>query len=56
MLYKDQIKMLLEQDIISRYYLEKGAIEAGFKYDKDVKEAIEVMHNQAQYKKLLHIQ
>jgi carboxyl-terminal processing protease len=56
MLYKDQIKMLLEQDIVSRYYLEKGSIEAGFKYDKDVKKALEVMHNQTQYKKLLNIQ
>jgi carboxyl-terminal processing protease len=56
MLYKDQIKMLLEQDIVSRYYLEKGSVEAGFKYDNDVKKAIEVMHSQAQYKKLLNIQ
>jgi carboxyl-terminal processing protease len=55
MLYKDQIKMLLEQEIISRFYLEKGSIEAGFKYDNDVKKALEVMHNQAQYKKLLNI-
>jgi carboxyl-terminal processing protease len=56
MLYKDQIKMLLEQDIISRYYLEKGSIEAGFKYDNDVKKALEVMRSQPQYKKLLNIQ
>jgi carboxyl-terminal processing protease len=56
MLYKDQIKMLLEQEIVSRYYLEKGSIEAGFKYDKDIKKALEVMHNQSQYKKLLNIQ
>ncbi|MFZ6013340.1 MAG: S41 family peptidase [Bacteroidota bacterium] len=56
MLYKDQIKMLLEEDIISRYHLEKGSIEAGFKYDNDVKKAIEVLHNNTQYRKILNMQ
>jgi carboxyl-terminal processing protease len=52
---KDQIKMLLEEEIVARYHLEKGSIEAGFKYDHDVKKAIEVLHNNAQYKKILNI-
>lgn len=56
MLYKDQIKMLLEEEIVSRYHLERGSIEARFKYDHDVKKAIEVLHNQALYKKSLNIQ
>lgn len=56
MLYKDQIKMLLEEEIVSRYFLEKGGIETGFKYDEEVKKAIEVLHNSAQYKKVLNIQ
>lgn len=55
MLYKEEIKMLLEEDIISRYHLEKGSIEAGFKYDTDVKKAIEVLHNQSEYKKILNL-
>jgi carboxyl-terminal processing protease len=55
-LYKDEIKMLLEEEIVSRYHLERGAIEAGFKYDTDVKKAAEVLHNNDQYKKLLNIQ
>src|SRR5690606_35645726 len=33
MRYKDQIKMLLEQEIAARYYLERGKVEAGIKYD-----------------------
>jgi carboxyl-terminal processing protease len=53
-LYKDQIKMLLEEEIVGRFHLEKGSVEAGFKYDNDVKKAIEVLHNQAQYKKILN--
>lgn len=53
-LYKDQIKMLLEEEIVGRHYLEKGSVEAGFKYDNDVKKAIELLHNPTQYKKLLN--
>lgn len=55
-LYKDQIKQLLEEDIISRYHLERGSIEVGFKYDPDIKKATEVLTNTAQYKKLLNNQ
>lgn len=53
-LYKDQIKMLLEEEIAGHYHLERGSVEAGFKYDNDVKKAVEVLHNQQQYKKLLN--
>lgn len=54
--YKDQIKMLLEEDIVARYHLEKGSIESGFKYDTDVKKAVEVLHDDGRYKKVLNIQ
>ena len=54
-LHKDEIKMLLEEDIVSRYHLEKGSVESGFKYDKDVKLASDVLRNSVQYKKLLNI-
>lgn len=54
--FKDQIKLLLEEDIASRYYLEKGAVEVAFKYDEDVKKSIEVLNNSTQYKKILNIQ
>ena len=56
MLYKDEIKMLLEEEIVSHYHLERGSIETGFKYDEDVKKATEILHNRAQYKKILNIQ
>ncbi len=54
-LYKDQIKKLLEEDITSRYYLEKGSVEVGFKYDLDIKKATEVLLNTPQYKKILNL-
>ena len=55
-LNKDEIKMLLEEEIVSRYHLERGSVESGFKYDKDIKMAADILHNNAQYKKLLNIQ
>jgi len=47
---------LLEEEIASHYHLEKGGIEAGFKYDDDIRKATELLHNTAQYKKLLNLQ
>jgi carboxyl-terminal processing protease len=52
-LYKDQIKRLLEEDIIARYHLEKGSVEASFKYDEELKKASDVLLNQMQYAKIL---
>jgi carboxyl-terminal processing protease len=53
-LHKDEIRMLLEEEIAARYYLEAGSIEVGFKYDTEVKKAIEVLGNLPQYKKILN--
>ena len=55
MLYKDEIKMLLEEQIVSHYHLERGSIEAGFKYDNDIKKATALLHDSTHYKKLLNI-
>lgn len=54
-LHKDQIKMLLEEDIVARYYFEKGTVETRFKHDKEIKKAIDVLHNQVEYKKILNL-
>jgi carboxyl-terminal processing protease len=56
MFNKEQIKILLEEEIVSRFHLERGSIEAGFKYDTDVKKAVDVLHDTKQYKKILNIQ
>jgi carboxyl-terminal processing protease len=53
--FKDQIKLLLEQEIVTHYYLQKGAVETGFKTDEEVKKAIEVLNNPAVYKQLLNV-
>ena len=51
--YKGEIKEYLEEEIVSRYYLEDGAIQASFDFDPDVKEAVSVLNDPAKYKKLL---
>jgi carboxyl-terminal processing protease len=56
MLHKEQIKILLEEEIVSRFHLERGSIEAGFKYDTDVKKAVDILHDPKIYKKILNMQ
>lgn len=51
--FSEQIINLLEEEIAARYYLEKGSIETSFDGDADVKRALEVLNNTAEYKSLL---
>lgn len=51
--YKTEISQYLEEEIASRYYFQKGRLEASLKDDKEVEEAIKVLENKEQYKKIL---
>lgn len=51
--HKDEIKLLLETEIASRYGYEKARIEASLKYDKDIHKAIELLNDQSAYKSIL---
>lgn len=53
--FKEQIKMLLEEEIVSRFHLERGSIQVGFKHDNEVKKAVEVLHDNKIYKQTLNI-
>lgn len=44
-LHKDEIKQVLENEIVSRYYFEKGRYETNFKYDKELAQAVKVMQD-----------
>ncbi len=48
-----EIKPLLEEEIVSRYYLQKGIQEASFDNDVDVLEALTVFKDPARYQKIL---
>ncbi|MDQ3193274.1 MAG: S41 family peptidase [Bacteroidota bacterium] len=45
--FKEEIKQLLENEIVSRYYYQKGRIEASVKYDIEVQKALEVLENKS---------
>ncbi len=53
---KEEIKQLLEKEIVTRYYLEKGAAEMSLSHDEEVKKASELLSNTVQYKKILNLQ
>lgn len=53
--FKDEVKQLLKEDIVSRYYLREGVIEASFSHDPDVQEAVKVLSDRGQYKELLSL-
>ncbi len=54
--FKDQIKTLLEHEIVSRYYFEKGAAEFTLSNDEEVKKAVDILNDLLGYKKILRVQ
>jgi len=51
--YRNEIKSLLRNEIVSRYYAQKGRVEAAVTEDQEIKKAIEVLGNQQTYKTIL---
>jgi len=52
--FKEEILMLLEQEIAGRYFFEKGIIESVFEKDEDVQTAIEILNDPARYQSILN--
>ena len=51
--FKKEIKELLENEIVSRYYFQKGRIEASLKHDQEINKALELIKNKALYASIL---
>ena len=51
--FRPEIKELLEQEIVSRYYFEKGRTEAGFGDDPNIIAAVAVLNDPNRYAALL---
>ncbi|MTI22030.1 S41 family peptidase [Fulvivirga sp. RKSG066] len=51
--FSSQIKRLLEEEIASRYYFEKGSVESTFGDDPTIRKAIEVLADQGTYASIL---
>ncbi|MDP3466910.1 MAG: S41 family peptidase [Daejeonella sp.] len=45
--FKDEIRKVLESEIVSRYYFEKGRLEQNFKYDNELSEAQKVLSDKS---------
>ncbi len=52
-LHKDEISQILENEIVSRYYYQKGRIQHNLKNDPRVKESIEVLNQTKKYSEIL---
>jgi carboxyl-terminal processing protease len=51
--YEDQIKELLKMEIVTRYYYQKGKIEAGLKNDLELANAIATLKDTEKYSAIL---
>jgi carboxyl-terminal processing protease len=51
--FKSEIKELLEEEIVSRYYLQKGVVEATFDNDEDIQAALKIFNDQPGFNKIL---
>ncbi|PWG82579.1 S41 family peptidase [Pararcticibacter amylolyticus] len=52
--FKDEISRILENEIASRYYFQRGRIEQAFKHDEDLKSAVSVLTNKSALAAILH--
>ena len=51
--HKPEVKQVLENEIASRYYFERGRYETNFKYDKELAQAIKTMQDKVQLASIL---
>ena len=50
---EDEIRTMLEEDIVSRYYFHTGMLAAALDDDKEIAVAAEILNDPARYQKLL---
>lgn len=51
--FKDEIKRILETEIVGRYFYQKGQIEMSLKEDPNIEEAIKTLNNKELYQSVL---
>lgn len=51
--HKEAVSDLIEKEIISRFYYEKGRVQVGLRNDKEIKKAVELFGDPAKYTKIL---
>ena len=51
--FKMEIKQLLEEEIVSRYYYQSGRLESSIKYDKEIEQALKILSDPGKVKTIL---
>ncbi len=51
--FKDELKVLLANEIVSRYYYQKGRAENAFVTDESLQEGLKILENTSQYNTIL---
>jgi carboxyl-terminal processing protease len=51
--FKPEIKRMLENEIVSRYYFQKGRAQHAFNGDDDIDKAVEILKNEKEYNTIL---
>jgi carboxyl-terminal processing protease len=52
--YKEEVKKLINLELISAYYFQRGKVEMLLRYDKQYKAAVELLNDPERYKKILN--
>jgi carboxyl-terminal processing protease len=51
--FQDEISELLESEIVTKYYYQRGSAESSIKYDEEVKRAVEILSDPLEYSSIL---
>ena len=47
--HEDELRQLLNEEIVRRYFFEKGSIESSFQYDQQIQQACSVLKDDVTY-------
>jgi carboxyl-terminal processing protease len=51
--FRDEVSEMLKDEIVTRYYFQKGSSQSAIEDDESVKKALEILANSEEYKKIL---
>lgn len=51
--HQKDIRRIMAQEVVKRYYYQAGAVEESLKGDEDLEKAIELLNNESEYNKIL---
>ncbi len=51
--FKDEIKQVLKEEIVGRYYYQRGVVESSFDSDPDIQAALKILRDEGEYQDFL---